>query len=316
MLIVYMIGWTSISGRFRLLLLPHIERKLSVCEVKFKAHLWKSAVKAAYCNRLSYIYQCPSIQLPLKAITHPPLPLPIRQSPHYNSMPPAKPDPGDIRGACKALATLLKDKAKYALVGGAACQLLGSDRATEDVDFVVPPGKVVSARQLIAADKSSFSVEPRTRHTHYKSDPQVEIEILSPPGTFREEFKEDTSTYTLDIEGISIEVLHPIQILNAKCQSILGRAGSGKKQTDSEDITFLLKWLAGQGITPTAQQVPHAVGEFVEWFISIYGGEELWTAAGFDREKGLFYLCYCSTLAKATSRFLLNCCIPRGESSN
>jgi hypothetical protein len=66
-------------------------------------------------------------------------------------MPQAKPDSDDIRRACKALAALLQDKVKYAIVGGAACQLLGSDRATDNVDIVVPPGKVVSARQLIAA---------------------------------------------------------------------------------------------------------------------------------------------------------------------
>jgi hypothetical protein len=225
-------------------------------------------------------------------------------------MPQAKPDSDDIRRACNALAALLQDKVKYAIVGGAACQLLGSDRATDD------PGKVVSARQLIAADENRFSVEIRTSHTHYKSDPRVEIEILSPPSTFREAFQEDTITYILDIEGIFINVLQPVQILNSKCRSILGRVTDGKKRTDSLDVLFLLKWLADQGVSPTAQQVPNAVEEFVEWFISIYGGEELWTAAGFDQEKGLFHLCYCSTLAKATSRFLLNCCISRGESSN
>jgi hypothetical protein len=116
-------------------------------------------------------------------------------------MPQAKPDSDDIRRACNALAALLQDKVKYAIVGGAACQLLGSDCATDDVDIVVPPGNVVSARQLIAADENRFSVEIRTRHTHCKSDLRVKIEILSPPGTFREAFQEDTITYTLDVEG-------------------------------------------------------------------------------------------------------------------
>jgi hypothetical protein len=97
------------------------------------------------------------------------------------------------------------------------------------------------------------------------------------------------------LKGIFVNILQPVQILNAKCRSTLGRATDGKKRTDSLDVLFLLKWLADQGVSPTAQQVPNAVEEFVEWFISIYGGEELWTAAGFDREKGLFHLCYCST---------------------
>jgi hypothetical protein len=69
----------------------------------------------------------------------------------------------------------------------------------------------------------------------------VEIEILSPSRTFREAFQEDTTTHTLDIEGIFVEVLQPVQILNAKCRSILGGATDGKKRTDSLDILFLLK---------------------------------------------------------------------------
>lgn len=56
-----------------------------------------------------------------------------------------KPNPQAIRAACEALGTLLTSEVKYAVLGGAACQLLGSGRVTEDVDFVVTKGEVKSA---------------------------------------------------------------------------------------------------------------------------------------------------------------------------
>lgn len=98
-----------------------------------------------------------------------------------------QPQPQQIRDACAALAAFLADK-KYAIVGGAALQLLGSPRLTEDVDFVVPKDAVPAARALLAAAGGHFSVDPRTRHTHYRTSPPVEIEILSPPSLFKENF--------------------------------------------------------------------------------------------------------------------------------
>lgn len=196
------------------------------------------------------------------------------------------PNPQDVRRACAALAACLGKNVKYAVVGGAACQLLGSTRETEDVDFVVPQGQVAGARAIVAADKDRFTVEPRTRHTYYKSSPQVEIEIISPPGTFKETFDANTSTFTINVDGYPVEILHPLYILNAKCRSILGRANYDKKSSDAIDIQFLLWWLATNQIFPTAQYVPNATGEFVEWFIANYQGEEYWTRANFDRKTG------------------------------
>lgn len=54
------------------------------------------------------------------------------------STPPKEPEPEQIHAACKALAARFDRSMAYAVLGGAACQLLGSTRATEDVDFVVP----------------------------------------------------------------------------------------------------------------------------------------------------------------------------------
>lgn len=195
-------------------------------------------------------------------------------------------NPQDVHEACAALGACLGKNVKYAVVGGAACQLLGSTRETEDVDFVVPQGQVAAARALIGGDKERFTVEPRTLHTYYKSTSQLRIEIISPPGTFKESFDADTSTYTINVDGCNVEVLHPLSILNAKCRSILERASDEKKKSDAYDIGFLLWWLAENKIFPTGQHAPNVSGEFVEWFIVTYQGDELWTRVNFDRKTG------------------------------
>lgn len=84
-----------------------------------------------------------------------------------------KPSPKEIRAASEALGALLTSRVKYAVLGGAACQLLGSGRVTEDVDFVVPKGEVKSARKLLAAEPAQFIVDKRTLHTYYRTQPQV-----------------------------------------------------------------------------------------------------------------------------------------------
>lgn len=76
----------------------------------------------------------------------------------------AIPSQQQIQQACVALASFLGDK-KYAIVGGAALQLLGSSRTTEDVDFVVPKDAVADSRTLLAAAAGHSTVDPRTRHT-------------------------------------------------------------------------------------------------------------------------------------------------------
>ncbi|KAK3291468.1 uncharacterized protein B0H64DRAFT_246302 [Chaetomium fimeti] len=191
---------------------------------------------------------------------------------------PGYPSVDHIIAAAKAVAHALKDgSVKYAIVGGAACLLLGSDRATSDVDFVVPKGSIRDARLLLKAQSDHFSVEARTNHTVYLSDPTIEIQIISPPALFKEPF--DESTETIEILG-GIHVLKPTLILNAKCRSILGRAGEDKKMSDSQDIKFLLHWCAENGLDPRTE-APNATTEFVDAFIAMYGGAELWRRVGY-----------------------------------
>lgn len=133
--------------------------------------------------------------------------------------------------ASKAIRDALQDTC-YAIVGGTACQLLGSTRVTEAVDFVVVQGKTREAR---AALKKSglFHIDPRTLHTAYKG---VQIDILAPPRMFKEAFDEHTPVQLIH----GVKVLQTAQLLNAKCGSVRTRADHRKEQTDAFDIVFLL----------------------------------------------------------------------------
>ena len=195
------------------------------------------------------------------------------------SVPATYPSVDHIIAAAKAVSQALKDGGvKYAIVGGAACLLLGSDRATSDVDFVVPKGRIRDARLLLKAQSDHFAVEARTNHTVYLSNPAIEIQIISPPALFKEPFDESTETIEI-LDGI--HVLKPTLILNAKCRSILGRAADDKKMSDGQDIKFLLSFCADNGLDPWAD-VPNATMEFVDAFIATYGGAALWRRVGYD----------------------------------
>lgn len=165
----------------------------------------------------------------------------------------------------------------YAVVGGGACLLLGHPRSTADIDIVVPAGAIPQTRRLLR-DSSLFEVDPRTRHTFF-ADGQVQIELLAPPTMFREPF--DSATPTVQVDGV--KVLLPVRLLNAKCGSILQRAGDTKKASDAQDIRFLLRYVAEQNLAVRAEEVPNASREFVEWAVGFMGvAQDLWDAAGYN----------------------------------
>ncbi|EEP77344.1 predicted protein [Uncinocarpus reesii 1704] len=187
-----------------------------------------------------------------------------------------------VRDATHAVGAALR-QTKYAVIGGAACMLLGSPRITQ-VDFVVPTGRMGAARQELR-NAGVFTIQSGTLHTYYQG---VAIEILEPPALFKERY--DAETPTMEVEHVRI--LKPALILNAKCRSILGRASEGKKGTDAEDILFLLQWFVDnpQHPKPTAAEVPNATKEFHDWFTAIYcpspKDKALWPQAGFKISTG------------------------------
>jgi hypothetical protein len=206
-------------------------------------------------------------------------------------MPPSNPIPSPgayqtqvaVRDAACAIGAALR-QTKYAVIGGAACMLLGSRHFTGSVDFVVPTGQTGAARQELR-NAGVFTIEPGTLHTYYQ---QVEIEILEPPALFKEPYNAETPT----VEVQQVRVLKPALILNAKCRSILGRANEDKKITDAADILFLLRWFVNnpQHPKPTAAEVPNATKQFYDWFTATHGTSEekkaLWEQAGFKSSTG------------------------------
>ncbi|EHA21063.1 hypothetical protein ASPNIDRAFT_45694 [Aspergillus niger ATCC 1015] len=194
--------------------------------------------------------------------------------------------PAEIRAAAMAVGNALAQFETYTLVGGSACVVLGSTRATQDIDLVVPQGDTSDARQLLRASPD-FEVEARTNHTTYKARSPVQVEILTPPLLFKEPFDENTEVIT--IEGV--KVLKPALLLNAKCGSITGRSTEDKRRTDSLDINFLLNFCAqNPEYLPKSDEVPRATTQLVHVLIQLYGGEDAWVRAGFSLHTGIDYL--------------------------
>lgn len=192
----------------------------------------------------------------------------------------------ELMAAATALGNALISCEKYAVVGGAACALLGSTRTTQDIDVVVPRGATVSTRQLLRSSHD-FLVEARTNHTWYRAQTTtpVQIEILAPPVLFQENFDQQTEVVTIG----NVNVLKPALLLNVKCGSILSRSSDSKRRTDSEDIKFILSYCAqNRTYLPKASEVPRATQQFVHWYIQSYGGQDLWVQAGYNLETGSF----------------------------
>ncbi|PYH65966.1 uncharacterized protein BO88DRAFT_371469 [Aspergillus vadensis CBS 113365] len=192
--------------------------------------------------------------------------------------------PAEIRAAALAVANALSQYDTYALVGGSACVILGSTRATLDIDLVVPRGETSNARQLLRASPD-FEVDTRTNHTTYKARRPVQIEILTPPLLFKEPF--DQKTEVISVEGT--KVLKPALLLNAKCGSITGRSTEDKRKTDLFDIIFLLNFCAqNPEYLPRAGEVPRATKQLVAVLVKLYGGEDAWIRAGYNLQTGGF----------------------------
>ena len=91
----------------------------------------------------------------------------------YITMPPSTWKPATrtaIHAAAVAIGETLGTR-RYAIVGGAACMLLGSMRLTEDVDLVVPKGTAPEYRKLFktteAEGRGFRTGSEQPRHTFH-----------------------------------------------------------------------------------------------------------------------------------------------------
>ena len=197
---------------------------------------------------------------------------------------PLRPTPStqDISTAAAAVAAALDGKIQYALVGGAACAVLGSPRVPEALEIVVPKGRTAEARTLLKQLPGSFDVEPRTLHTYFKSGQvRVRVELLAPPGMFRDGY--DEMTPVVLVRDSKIRVLKPTVLLNVKCRTVQEQRTEEGRRAEAMDIVFLLGWCQRNGARPTGDEVPRATMAFVHTFISLLpSSKEHWVNAGYD----------------------------------
>ncbi|KAM5542115.1 hypothetical protein V8D89_004198 [Ganoderma adspersum] len=189
-----------------------------------------------------------------------------------------------VQAAAGAIANTVGAR-PYAIVGGAACLLLGGTRQTEDVDMVVPKNTVVEYRKLFrSSDAARLGFKTGTqqpRHTYHGQE-NVLIELLSPPGMFKSHFDENTPTVVVN----GIRVLHPLILLDTKCGALISRA-ENKRFTDAQDITFLLGFCSSHRIPITTRDVPNASPDSIEYLISQgWVPREAWVNAGYVQGRG------------------------------
>lgn len=162
----------------------------------------------------------------------------------------------------------------YAIVGGAACALLGSKRITLDVDVAIPKNETKMARNLLR-NATGFTVQPKTFHTFFGA---TEVELLAPPSLFRQKF--DSSTPTVIIEGV--KVLHPVHLLNAKCGAVVTRSTLAKTLSDSQDIQFLVDYCAKNGYTIWPDSAPNVTDVLVDRMVNDdWTTLEAWQSIGY-----------------------------------
>jgi hypothetical protein len=123
---------------------------------------------------------------------------------------------------------------------------------------VSKPEYVRQAKNLFKADHC-FTVEPRTRHTyfHRQDHDPIKIEILCFPSTFQIAF--NSGTEVLDVNGTRL--LSLAAMLNSKCGAVAQRSKESKRETDAQDIVFILLLAIGRGMRFDPNQVPNAVEE-------------------------------------------------------
>jgi hypothetical protein len=169
----------------------------------------------------------------------------------------ASPSAVIISPASDAIAHCLRQsKIHWAVVGGACCVLLGSTRETTDIDIVVSkPEYVRLVKDLLKADHR-FTVEPRTRQTyfHHPGHDPLQIEVLCFPSTFKIAF--DSGTEVLNVNGVYL--LTFAALLNSKCGCVPQRSSESKRQTDIQDIMFILLLAIDKGMRFDPNEVPNA----------------------------------------------------------
>jgi len=141
--------------------------------------------------------------------------------------------------------------ATYAIAGGAAVVMLGSERETGDIDIAIPRDATTDTKRALLAGSAQFSLVQPQRAMWYTStsgEYRLPVEVVA-PGLIDFEFDDATPVKIVD----GVKVVHPAIILNTKCKLRRGAK-------DDLDISFLVRWLLGNGEPVTVDQIPNCVG--------------------------------------------------------
>lgn len=159
-----------------------------------------------------------------------------------------------LSGAAKLLVAVLDDKKiPYALMGGSACSILGSTRATKDIDLCITPVKI-NGKEFDAAAISDDLIK---NHKDF-------IDPVDPDGIghYIPQIKYKGAHFTVDIfdaktwpnrpqydigkssreKEDGIYIFSPEWLLREKVATLADRnTNPGKKASDKFDIGFLIK---------------------------------------------------------------------------
>ena len=134
---------------------------------------------------------------------------------------------------------------KYAIIGGAACFLLGSTRLTHDFDIIVLDGTKKSAMAKLSQNKELFGSAQGGIWVNTEDGGRYNLDVIE-PRQIRQRFS-GGSGEIIKIQGVN--VLRPSLLLEYKQYSYAHRdAGrQASKNTDAMDLQFLTRYLTNSG---------------------------------------------------------------------
>ena len=128
---------------------------------------------------------------------------------------------------------------KYAIIGGAACFLLGSTRMTRDFDIIVRDGLKKEAMAMLARNRELFGSAQEGMWVNTEDGGRYNLDVIE-PSQIHQRFNGDE---VIKVQGVN--VLHPSLLLEYKQYSYAHRdAGrQASKNTDAMDLQFLTRYL-------------------------------------------------------------------------
>ena len=151
---------------------------------------------------------------------------------------------------------------RYAISGGAAMLLLGSERETGDVDVYIPRGEKRRIQRLLSSHDQRFALHGPRMHfaarkhsgkkggvvqaivDKIKKKPAPGATVLVPLD-FGERPLSEIETYS----ARGVNILHPVAQIKTKCEI-------DRHEKDREDVTFLAKWMLRNGFATTRKEIP------------------------------------------------------------